>query len=44
MTAAYAFGLLLAAGSVVMVVAGLLLLAACWPRAVRRPRHDRHAR
>ncbi|MFI6006905.1 hypothetical protein ACIA98_42380 [Streptomyces sp. NPDC051366] len=43
-TAMYGIGVLLAVVSVVMVVGGLLLLAACWPRSVRRPRHDRHAR
>ncbi|MEW2374226.1 hypothetical protein AB0940_33465 [Streptomyces sp. NPDC006656] len=43
-TTAYAIGLLLASGSVVLAIAGVLLLVACWPRAVRLPRHDRHAR
>ncbi|MFD8147352.1 hypothetical protein [Streptomyces sp. NPDC059708] len=43
-TTTYAIGLLLAAGSFVLVIAGLLLLVACRPRPVRLPRHDRHAR
>ncbi|WP_327135921.1 hypothetical protein OG311_38130 (plasmid) [Streptomyces sp. NBC_01343] len=41
--AKYGLGLLLVVASVVTVIGGLLL-AACWPRRVRLPRHDRHGR